>query len=216
MRMRAGVQHQNTMRACKPVAGRPAAALANLVACGTDLTVSVVEWRMPGGTTSFPSPRFHRISSRHSRTFERKEKFDANAGRTTSGALGFEPPMPSNRHWQNVLPFLVAFVLMSRCECRWNYSLLSSWSRVRIPPVPIIRGTLAQSGRARSFHQPLSQRGISFAVNADGTTGKRTRRIRKNLCVPLAACPGLPGSSPGPAMDGGMKVSSTLVTCFLQ
>ena len=47
-----------------------------------------------------------------------------------------ELPMPGNRHWQDVLPSLVAFVLMSRCECRWNYSLLSSWSRVRIPPVP--------------------------------------------------------------------------------
>ena len=52
--------------------------------------------------------------------------------------------------------------LMSRCKCGWSYSLLSWWSRVRILPASRIEGTVAQSGRARSLHEMLSQRGINF------------------------------------------------------
>ncbi len=47
------------------------------------------------------------IVCRHAGALERNNEFDANAGRTTSGAMGFDPPTPGNRHWQIVLPFLV-------------------------------------------------------------------------------------------------------------
>jgi hypothetical protein len=48
---------------------------------------------------------------------------------------GGSNPQPGNRHG-SVLPLLSRFFEMPCCECRWNYSLLSSWSRVRVPPVP--------------------------------------------------------------------------------
>lgn len=55
------------------------------------------------------------------------------------GAMGFDPPGRETGSGK-VLPTLVAHCfdigLMSRCECRWNYRLLISWSRVRIPSVP--------------------------------------------------------------------------------
>src|SRR4051794_17743401 len=128
MRMRAGVQRPLATRAANPQPSNRPATLANLVACGTNLESTATEWRMLGGTTSFTHAQGLTISLVATREqLKGKYRFGANAGRTTWSLRRVEPPVPGNRHGHIVLPTLVAQFLMSRCECRWNYSLLSSW-----------------------------------------------------------------------------------------
>lgn len=240
MRMRAGVQHHTATRACKPAAS----ALLIKTVAGNSCESGRVQHPPDRECSRVANAWWNYIVS-HAQGFtgflvatrehSEESRFDANAGRTTSGAMGFDPPLPGNRQWQNVLPSLVAFVLMSRCECRWNYRLLISWSRVRStqgvgraegagrrPSAKReqfhrsqISGTVAQSGRARSFHQPLSQRGTIFAVNADGTTGGRTRWLLEGRRVPYAAMRGAPGSETRSSNGWRRNVSSILVTVLL-
>ena len=140
MRMRAGVQHHTATRAGRPAASALLIRTVAGISCESGRVRHQPDRVLSSGECLVELHRFHRQGFTGflvaTREHSKEESFDANAGRTTSGAMGFDPPMPGNRHWQIVLPSLVAFVLMSRCECRWNYSLLSSWSRVRIPPVP--------------------------------------------------------------------------------
>ena len=85
-------------------------------------------------------------------------KFDANAVQDYMECRGVRIPSSGRLESGDVLPNLVAFVFrLSHDECRWNYRLLISWSRVRIPPVPY-RETVAQSGRARRFTNPCRSR----------------------------------------------------------
>jgi len=59
-------QEYSTIRPRGPASPQPGnwpAALANLVACGTDPTANAVEWRMLGGTTSFPTPKVSPVLS---------------------------------------------------------------------------------------------------------------------------------------------------------
>lgn len=91
---------------------------------------------------------------------------------------------------------------MSCCECRWNYRLSLSGSRVRIPPV--LKKAVAQRLEHERFttfvatgHHPF------FAVNADGITDRRTQPWLRVL----RASAGRPGSNPGPATDGEVRIS---------
>lgn len=121
-------------------------------------------------------------------------------------------PLSGKLEIGKVLPSLVAHIgLMSHCECRWNYSLLSSWSRVRVPSAPILGGRSSVVEHDCFTNPCRNGASLVLAVNANGTTGKRTRLV----ACPVNGFAGLPGSSPGPAMDGGKIVSSTLVTAFL-
>lgn len=58
-------------------------------------------------------------------------------------------------------------------ECRWNYTLITSWSRVRIPPAP------NQWGRSSAVEHEVSSFLVAtifeFLANADGTTWSRVR-----------------------------------------
>ena len=90
MRMRAGVQHHTPRGPASPQPGNRPAALANLVACGTDLNRMIaVAWRMPVGLHRNCIRLTNRLSPRGS--FGKDEKLDANAGRTTWEPWGSTP-----------------------------------------------------------------------------------------------------------------------------
>lgn len=121
---------------------------------------------------------------------------------------GCKPP-PESAWVMSFRPLSRFYFSMSCCECRWNYRFGISGSRVQIPPV--LQKTVAQRIEHERFttfvaagHHPV------FAVNADGSTGRRTQR---KLRV-LRTSAGRPGSNPGPAMDGGANLSSILVTAL--
>ena len=137
MRMHTGVQLQTPRGPASSQPGNRQATLVNLVACGADRSGSTaVEWRMLDGTTSLVMIYGLVISLVATRErLNKLEVFCTNACRTTLGPRESNPK-PGNRQWQLSCESLVVLFLMSRSECRWNYSLLSSWSRVRVPPVP--------------------------------------------------------------------------------
>ena len=126
---------------------------------------------------------------RHAGAVERMI-FCANADRTTSGCRG-SIPQPGNRSWQSLVnPGRAVLFLdvLRRMQVELQpITLVVAGSN----PVGLSRwGTVAQSGRARmTFHHTLSPGDILlFAVNADETTGRRTRpsgrgpRTSKGVC----------------------------------
>ena len=146
MRMPAGVQHHQPLKAGKPSAGAPAGTSceSRRVRRPPTLTFSA---RMPAG---------------------RHETSKFNAGRRATGDV-----LPrSSRH----------LVSPGEGECRCNYRLFISWSRVRIPSVPSQRDR-SSVDRARCFTNPrlrpradLSR--TCFAMNAGGTTVQSTPAVR--------------------------------------
>jgi len=145
----------------------------------------VVAWRMQVGLhraclTDCLSPRGGR-------------QFCANAGRTTSGTPGVRI-----LSWETSVAMSClscrAFFEMPCCECRWNYRLLISWSRVRVPPVPN-QGDRSSVGRARRFTIPCRGRASPLI---SGALAQKGAPLPKMIDMPAAwVTPGAAGKLVG-------------------
>jgi hypothetical protein len=186
--MRTGVQHHQATRARKPAAGQPAGR-----SCGSrrlrrpsnPARSTAVGWRMLGVDYILSRSRSHHFSRRHPRAVEPTAKCFARMRAGLHRYAGGSNPQAGKPVVAGVLPSLVALFLMSRCECRWNYSLSRSWSRVQPPPVPD-HWDRSSEVEHECFIETLSQRGISKQDrNQERTSWKSKTTTLKKF---LAAC----------------------------